>query len=410
MVLGLLACSAGARADSLLTADDCVRLALARSPAAQAAGFDVDAALARLRAARAAYAPRLSAHGEYGRSGGFDETVTNGGSTAAVLTVETTLLDGGLRDAQFAAASARLRSAAALQQQRRADVAYAVRAAYFTVIASNAEVMIHQHTAHTLRNYEALLHRQEQLGLVFRTDVLRARLAADNANATERTAAAAYDAALQELITLTGTELTVGLLAEPSAASFIPASAAAIESSPVLVDAQAAVDAARRETDAVRSEWRGHVQLTASAGALGVTPDHTFQDNEGGQFLLGFTVPLYDGGAIAARVGAANAAADSAAASLREARQTLLIALERTRVEAQHAEADLMVWRHAVPRAAENFALMRARYFGGGNVRLLEVLDALAQYVDTQLAVQRALFASRLVAAKQQQLIGEVTS
>ncbi len=53
---------------------------------------------------------------------------------------------------------------------------------------------------------------------------------------------------------------------------------------------------------------------------------------------------------------------------------------------------------------------MRARYFGGGNVRLLEVLDALAQYVDIQIAVQRALLASRLVAAKQRQLIGEVTS
>ena len=62
-----------------------------------------------------------------------------------------------------------------------------------------------------------------------------------------------------------------------------------------------------------------------------------------------------------------------------------------------------------MPRAAENFELMRARYFGGGNVRLLEVLDALTQFVDAQLAVQRAIFAGRLVAAKQQQLVGEVT-
>ena len=141
IVLGLLVWAAAASAEPApLNVDDCVRLALARSPAARAAGFDVDAALARLRAARAAYAPHLSAQAEYGRSAGFDEAVTNGGSTAALLTVETSLLDGGLRDAQFAATGARLRSAKALEQQRRADVAYAVRAAYFTAVAANAEV------------------------------------------------------------------------------------------------------------------------------------------------------------------------------------------------------------------------------------------------------------------------------
>src|SRR5262245_17390427 len=96
-----------------LSVDDCVHLALQHSPTVQGAAFDVDAATARLRAARAAYVPRVLATGEYGRSEGFDEAVTNGGSTAALLTLETTLLDGGLRDAEFAAARARLQSATA---------------------------------------------------------------------------------------------------------------------------------------------------------------------------------------------------------------------------------------------------------------------------------------------------------
>ncbi len=143
-----------------LDVDDCVRLALERSPAAQAAGFDVDAALARLRAAHAAYAPRLSAHGEYGRAGGYDEAVTNGGSTAAVLTVEASVFDGGLRDAQFAAAGAHVRSAQALARQRRADVAYAVRVAYFTALSANAEGMIQEGSVRSLRDYTDLLRRQ----------------------------------------------------------------------------------------------------------------------------------------------------------------------------------------------------------------------------------------------------------
>ena len=121
---------------------ECVRRALEHSPAARAAAFQVDAATADRRAARSAYRPRLFAEAEYGRSEGFDEAVTNGGSTAALLTVEATLLDGGLRDAEFAAARARLRGAEARAQQERADLALAVRTAYFTGLAARTQIDI----------------------------------------------------------------------------------------------------------------------------------------------------------------------------------------------------------------------------------------------------------------------------
>jgi len=409
IALVLMTCLPAAAAPVRFDVDACTRLALARAPAAQAAAFDLDAALARLRAARAAYAPRLSVQGEYGRSGGFDEVVTNGGSTAALLTLEASVFDGGLRDAQFAAAGARVRAAQALAQQRRADVVYAVRVAYFTAVAANAEETIHEGTVQSLRDYEDLLRRQEQLGLVPHNDVLRARLAVEAARAAQRAAAAERDTALGELATVTGVPMPAAALVDPPLTSFTPADPATVDTSPVLLDAQAAVEAVRREADAIRGEWRGHADLTASAGALGVTPDHTFTENGGGQFLVGITVPLYDGGATTARLAAALAAAESAAATLRETRQTLVTALARVRVEAARADADVQASRTLVPPAAENFELMRARYFGGGNVRLLEVLDALAQSVDAQVAVQQALLAGRLVAAKQQQLVGVVT-
>jgi len=398
----------GAAHAAALTVDECVRLALAHSPAAQAAGFDVDAASALVRAALGAYVPRLAAHAEYGRSAGFDTAVTNGGSTAAVLTVETSLLDGGLRDAQLNAARAHLRSATARAQQRRADVAFAVRTTYFTALDAHVEALTQQDTQARLREYVVLLQRQESAGLVAHNDVLRARLAIETASAAERAASANADAALNELAVATGAAITPDTLAEPVVNR--PATPAEwIDRSPVLIDAQAAVDAARRDVDAVRSEWRGHMDLTASGGALGVVPDTTFQDNRGGQFLLGFSVPLYDGGATTARVAAAMSTARSAEAALQESRRLLGTAMTRAILEATRAEADRVGWQRALPDAAEHFELMRARYFGGGNVRLLEVLDALTQYVDAQLAVQRATLAYRIAIATQQQLIGEVT-
>ena len=389
------------------TVDDCVRLALARSPAARAATRAVDAAAARVRAARAAYSPRLFGEAQYGRSEGFDEAVTNGGSTTALVTVATTLLDGGLRDAQFAAARARLRSASAKQQQSQADIALAVRTAYFTGVAAQAEVGIHADTLRILSDYTDLLRRQENLGLVPHNDVLRAQLASDAEEAADRAAAAQLAAVRDELGTLTGTLIEMAALAEPEPMSVVEGGATSIEASPVMVDAHAAVEAARRDADAVRSEWRSHLDLTASGGALGVEPGHTFTHDGGGQFLFGFTLPIFDSGGTAARIAAAVADADSAEASAAETRQTIVIALSRAAIEARRAQADLTAWQLAVLRAAESFQLMRARYFGGGNVRLLEALDALAQYVDARLNASHAQLAYRLAVATQYQILGE---
>jgi outer membrane protein TolC len=406
-VLFLLA--AAARGADVLTVRDCVRLALARSPLVQAAAFEVDAAAAHARSARAAYSPRLLMQGEYGRSQGFDEVVTNGGSTAALLTVEATLLDGGLRNAQFAAARAQLRSAAALEQQRRADVALAVQTAYFDAVAASAEAAIQRDTVRALRHYVALLRRQVDLGLAPQNDVLRTDLDIERARTARRAALAQLDAARSELAVLIGTEVSAAALVEPDAAPFVEATGAVIEASPVLVDARAAADAAQREADAVRSEWRTHVTLTASGGALGVQPGPTFHDNGGGQFLFGLTLPVFDNGATAAKIAAAVAAANGAEAGVQQARQTVTVALARARVEAQRAQADLAASRRALPKAEENFQLMRARYFGGGNVRLLEVLDALSQYVDARLSEPRALRAYREAVATARQILGEAT-
>ena len=390
-----------------LPVDECVRLAVAHSPAARAAAHGVDAAAARVRAAGAAYSPRLRGEAQYGRAEGFDEAITNGGVTAALLTVETTLFDGGLRDAQFAATRARLRGAGAKQQQSQADVALAVRTAYFSGVAARAETDIHRDAIRTLGDYGELLQRQESLGLVPHNDVLRAQLAVTAEQAALRAAAADLDALRAELGVLIGATIEAAALVEPHSMSVIEGADAPIEDSPVMIDARASVDAARRDADAVRSEWREHLDLTASGGALGIEPGHTFSHNGGGQFLLGFTLPIFDSGGTVARIAAAVADADGAEASAAQARQTVTIALTRAAIEARRAQTDLAAWQRAVPQAAESFQLMRARYFGGGNARLLEVLDALAQQVEARLNASRALLAYRLAVATQYQILGK---
>jgi len=387
---------------------DCARLALARAPEVAAAVFEVDGAAARVREAHAAYVPRLLAQGEYGVAGGFDEQVTNGGSTAALLTLEATLLDGGLRQAQLAAARANLHGTMARAQQRRADLVLEVRTAYFVALARRAELAIDADALEALRGWVAWLRAQQEHGLIPGDDAARAQLAVTAVEAGSRSAEAELRNACDQLESLTGTVVSPAVLAPPSAIAAVAVASPAIDASPVLADARAAVEAARHDVEAVQAEQREKLNLTASAGALGVQPGPTFRDHGGGQFLLGVRVPLFDAAA-APRLAGAIAAQHEAEANLERARRSLTVALSRARVDAERAEADVATWRRAAPAAADSFLLLRARYVGGGNVRLIEVLDALNQSVEARLNLERALLSQRLSIASEHQIIGDAT-
>jgi adhesin transport system outer membrane protein len=390
------------------TVDECVRLALARAPSEQAALADVAAANAHVRAARAAYWPRLLAQSQYGQSYGYDVAVTNGGVTQLGVGIEAPLLDGGRRTAELDAARARLRSATAIEQQRRADVAFAVRGAYFAALAQRDDGAAHTETVRTLTDYLALLERLSGLGLVPRSDVPRAELALESERSAERASAAALEADMEELSELTGITLEASALTDPEPLLFATAPQEVIESTPAIADARAAAEAAQHDADAVRSEGRPHLALNADGGFLGVNFAPTFRNNGGGEFLFGFSLPLFDGGAIAARTAAAEAVRASAEANVAQVRQTIAIALAHARTDAQRAQADAAAWQDKLPAAAEAFLLMRARYAGGGSVRLLDVLDALNQSVGARLALAGARLDYRVAVATQDHILGRV--
>ncbi len=140
-----------------LALEECVRLALARAPVVGAASQEARAAGERVRAAAAAYLPQFTARAEYGIARGFDEAITNGGATAALVGVAFPVLDGGFRAAQWQAAKARLQSSKALEQQRRADVAMKVRAAHLVGASARAQAGIQGDAARVLEEYVMLL-------------------------------------------------------------------------------------------------------------------------------------------------------------------------------------------------------------------------------------------------------------
>jgi outer membrane protein TolC len=396
---------ANARAEAL-TVRDCVGRALEHSASLRAGVFEARAAGSEVDAARAAYFPKLSAHSEYGRSEGFDEVVTNGGSTAAVMRIEATLFDGGVRSATFDAAKAKLRQAEAIARQGRADLVFAVRSAYYTALAKDDEVRIEGEAIDALAEYSARLDRQQEQGLVPPGDVERAMLGRMSADTTSRAAAAERTTAEETLASLIGAPVSVGALIPPDPEPVVPSEQTNVDESPVVADAIAQRDAAEHEAEAARGERFGAIKLGAEGGALGVRPETTFADDRGGQFLLQFDLPIVDA-AMSYRETTARMRAAAARAKVEESRRTVLLALTIADAAIRRAEADLIAARAAEPIAQRQFELVRARHAGGGSVRLLEVLDALTQSVETRLNVSRALLARRLAMSVRAQTLGD---
>ena len=407
MVVATIATVATAAATEHVSVEDCVRLALARSPAVRGAGFATDVARARYGAARAAYLPVLTAEAEYGRSAGYDIAVTNGGSTKTVVKAEATLLDGGTRRAQVAAAGARVQASGETERDERAGVAFAVREAYFEALAAADEVAVREQALDTLANDVHLLERQERSGLVPANAVLRARITVETTRTARRAASADLAARRATLGLLSGIDSAVGLVdsGEPR-----PLSQAddAIEKVPAVAAARLTLEAARRERESAERERWGKLTLSADAGALGVEPATTFRDDRGAEVLAGLRIPLFDAVA-SANVAGARAEVAAAEAALERARESARLEMVQIVQDAARAKADLDAARGALPLSQQNLELMRARHAGGGDVRLLELLDALTEQVNARLEVSHALLAYRLAAAKAAKVLGEPT-
>ena len=244
------------------------------------------------------------------------------------------------------------------------------------------------------------------MGLAAHDEVLRAELAVKDAETTRRAAATELSTALQELSSLTGSPFDAAALVEPAVTRPASATPEVIDAAPIVADARAAVEAARREADAVRSEQRGQLKLTADAGALGVPFVSTFRDHGGGSSCSGSPCP------------SSTAAYGPGVWRLRWLALMLLPRRWRSRAGPSSSASSAPVPRpsaprpnvaaaqRAVPLATEQLQLLRARYLGGGNVRLLEVLDALTQHVEARLGVPRAQRAYRLAVATEEQLLG----
>jgi len=409
LLTGLAAAQQAPPAEPTLSLPAAVDAALASHPTIAAARGAQAAASARSEAAEAERRPQASLAGSatryqeptvvtpiHGFGPGlfpeFDRSVGRG-----ELSVRYDLYDGGANAARLAAARAE-ESAAGDDLAASEDELVARTVAAYVRVLSLAAVADAQDRR--LAALDSERGRVDQLFAVGRAaDVDRKRIRAARAGAeAERVAlAASLDAAERDLARLTGrppeatraTALQPVALADAAPPERAELAVRALAANPRVARAEARAAAAETAIELARSRRRprlaarGAYQEFASSAGL-----------ETGEWQAGLevTVPLFDGGRVAAQVRAAEAERDAARAAVETARLAVLDGLDRALAELDRATARVASLDEAVDGYREVARVEALRLANGAGTQSA-LLDAEADLLAARAQRAEARFA-----------------
>jgi outer membrane protein TolC len=396
---------ASARCDETITLAQAIGRALEVAPALANAAANSDLNRARIDEARAPLYPSLSGAGDYMQAPGYDRTITNGGQTLAQLVVGYTAFDGGRRDAKSRAARYAAEAATLGVVAVRAQIVFDTTVAYFDLIRARGEEHDLDANVARLGGYIKVVEALERSGRAIPNDVLRIRSAQDNDLLALANAQQSAEHASIVLASLIGGDESTDLRINP--VNDLPALPNAdIEQSPTYKAADRQVRAAQMEVNAALDERYPTLQVTATAGWLGINPPKTFGHHLGASYDTALSVPIFQGGVVHSHIDQALALQHVAEAQQRQ------IKLELTRDLADAGERytgalkQLDILAQSQSTADDSFALEWTRFLGGGNVTILEVIDSYQQAQTLRLTRFDQEFTARQAAAQAALLLG----
>jgi outer membrane protein TolC len=382
-----------------LTLDQAVQRALVFAPAVASAGAQSDLSAGLLREARAPLYPSLSAGSEYMQAPGYSIAITNGGLSDAMLTLNYTAYDFGRRLAEARAALYQSEADKFGVRVARAQIVFDTTVAYYDLVrarATEAELVADDAR---LRRYVAVVEALRASGRAIANDVLKIETASNSTGLALASAGRDVERASDVLGAMMG-QFASSDIAVVEVAGLPAWPGQDLSHNPMLEAAQRTVASAKAAVQGAERERYPTVKLAFSAGWQGINPPHTFAHNAGASYDGLVSMPIFDGGMISAHIDEANAKLAAAKAQVRQVEFELHKQLADAQPRYRQARDQLALLARAEPTARDNFALSWARFLGGGNVTLFEVLDAFQQLEQLRLARPDQTFAARRAVAQ----------
>ena len=365
-------------------------------------------AQAVVRQQRAGLLPSVSLSGGATRSGG-EGASRSGTSTQASLGVDWAPDLWGRLESSVNSAQASAQASEADLASARLSAVGSLASAYFQLREADAEIGLLQATVEGYERSLQIARNRYAAGVVAQTDVLQAQTQLANARAelaTVRQNRARFEHALA---VLTGRAPADFALPRAPWVAEVPAVPPAVPSTllqrrPDIAAAERAVAAANAQIGIQRAAYFPSLSLGATLGSGGSSVADLFRAS-GTVWSLGLSIAqtLFDAGATAARVDAAQAARDARVAAYRQTVLTAFQSVEDQLTVLRTLQEQEPLRREAVS-AAERTAQQLLNRYREGQVGYTEVVAAQvsalsAQRALLQLQVNRQLAVVALVQA-----------
>jgi outer membrane protein TolC len=393
------------RGGETVTLDQAIGRALEVAPTLANAAANSDLNRARVDEARAPLYPNISGAGDYMQSPGYDQIITNRGQTLAQLVLAYTAYDGGLRSDQVRAARYAAEAAMLGLAAVRAQIVFDTTVAYFDLVRARGQESRLGTNLDRLGGYVAIVEALQRSGRAIANDVLRIRSARDSAQLALASAHQAAEHASIVLASLIGADDATDLQVAPI--SDLPAPPSAnIERSPAYMAAERQVRAAEMLVAVAQDERYPTLKIGLTAGWLGIDPPKTFGRHLGASYDTALAVPIFQGGLVRSHIDEALASQHVAEAQLKQIKLELTrdLADANDRYLGARRQLDLVALSQAT--ADDSFALDWTRFLGGGNVSILEVIDAFQQEEALRLTRLEQEFAARQASAQVALVLG----
>lgn len=384
------------------------------------AAFDVAIANQRRAEARAERWLRVAIEGNflYAPPSGYDPVVTNAGEFRLQAVGRQHIYDGGARRSAVARAEAEIEVASGRYRLELKDLDLEVVTRYNEILAAEDEAVARRDGITRLESYRTSLRSRQASGQAVTGDLLRTevRVAAEQASVLEAERRA-NDARLA-LNALMGREPRLPLEIAPLppvAADPAPSAPAVWQETPEVSAARADSRVAEAAAAFARAEWKPHLDLTADVGFWGsdtsrlvpldlkianrdATLADRFRRDAGYSFALTFSWPIFDFGAIRARVAQAELALSQARQRIEVARRDARLKWEQARFALDTLGREIALLSRAAPFARDASLDAESRYRGGAATSL-EVLDAYAASIDAAVRLSDASSRYRIAQA-----------
>ena len=400
-----------------LTLQECLQIAKNNNPVLKSSSWDTGIARENLRQASAAYLPRLDAQAGYTMQLDPQAVIINGRTVEtqeadfafAGLSAGYTIYDFGRRDARTQQAGATVDAVTQHFEARRSDVALQVIEAYFGILESGKLIQAAVDEAFQVEEHRRVAQVLFEEGAVTRNDVLQAEVRLAAARQKMLAIRNRRENSWLQLNFITGNQ--AGFRAELDESTAIAGIGRTVEGgNPDLSrrhDIQAlrhSLEAGEYEVQESRSNFFPEVYTRL---ALDYVQNDKVREQTIMSATLGVRVNLFDGYA-------STAAREKALKNRSKIRDTLLLAEQQARLEADTAANDeavakerIMVAETAIRQSEENLRINRERYRERVGTAT-EVLDAQTLVTQAKTDYYRAFYDHQTATARLKKSLGEL--